>query len=71
MSDELIRSVVAVATAIVGLAILAVIVSKSANTSGVLTSAGTAFSSVLKAAVSPVSGGSFNFGGGASLPSIG
>ncbi len=69
MTDELIRSVVTVATAIIGLAILAVLVSRNANTSGVISSAGSAFSGALQVAESPVTGGSFNFGGGASLPS--
>ena len=57
MSDNIGRDLVAVLTAIIGLATLAVIVSKQANTSGVLTSGGTAFSSIIKAAVSPVSSG--------------
>lgn len=57
MGDHLIHSATAIATAIIGVAIIAVLVSKSANTSGVLTSAGKAFSSVLGAAVAPVSGG--------------
>lgn len=43
-----------VAMAIVGLAILAVIVSKGAQTAGVITSAGNAFAGSIKAAVEPV-----------------
>ena len=46
--------VLAVATAIVGLAVLAVIVSKNSDTTGVLTSAGQAFSGAITAAVSPI-----------------
>lgn len=49
--------IVKVLTAIVGVAIIAVIVSKNAQTPQVLTSAGTAFASILKAATGPVSGG--------------
>lgn len=50
---------------IIGLAVVAVIVSKQANTSGVLTSAGSALSSIINAAVGPVSGSSNNlFGAG-------
>lgn len=67
MNDQLITSVVTVATAIVGVAIIAVLVSKQANTSQVIGAAGNAFSSSLAAAVSPVTGGSFgggNFAGG-------
>jgi len=53
MGDQLIASIVTVLTAIVGLAIIAVLVSKNANTSG-----GTAFAQAVGAAVSPVTGGS-------------
>jgi hypothetical protein len=44
--------------AIIGLAIVAVLVSQNAQTGNVLTSGGTALSSVIQAAVSPVTGGS-------------
>lgn len=54
--------IVQVALAIVGLAILAVIVSNNANTAGVISSAGSAFASDLSAAVSPVTGGGLGFG---------
>lgn len=64
MGDQLITSVVTVATAIVGVAIIAVLVSKNANTSGVIQSAGQAFGQDLGVAVSPVTGSSSNFGGG-------
>jgi hypothetical protein len=40
-----------------GLAIVAVLVSKNAQTGTVLTSGGTALSSIIQAAVSPVTGG--------------
>jgi PRD1 phage membrane DNA delivery len=46
------------AAAVIGLAIVAVLVSKNAQTGSVISSAGTAFSSVIGAAVSPVSGSS-------------
>lgn len=68
MGDKLIESLTTIAVAIIGIAIIAVIVSKQANTSGVIQAAGTAFGNDLAAAVSPVTGGTFNFGGGASLP---
>jgi hypothetical protein len=58
MGDQLIASVVTVATAIVGLAIIAVLVSKQANTSNVIASGGNAFSGAISAAVSPITGGS-------------
>lgn len=50
---------VAVLVAIVGLAIVAVLVSRSAQTSTVVQSAGQAFNGIISAAVSPVSSGSF------------
>lgn len=68
MGDRLIESITTIAVAIIGIAIIAVLVSKSANTSGVIQAAGSAFGNDIQAAVSPVSGGTFNFGGGASLP---
>jgi hypothetical protein len=57
MSDQLIGGVVTVATAIVGVAIIAVLVGSNAQTSNVVTSAGNAFSGALKAAEAPVTGG--------------
>jgi hypothetical protein len=47
-------SIVTIAVAIIGLAMLAVIVGKNARTSSVIDSMGSAFSSALKTAVSPV-----------------
>lgn len=61
--NEIWSGVVTIATAIVGVAILAVIVSKQANTSGVISSAGGALAQDIGAAVSPVTGGSFGAGG--------
>lgn len=56
MGDQLVSSAVTVATAIIGLAIIAVLVSKNANTSGVLNAGGSAFSRALAAAEAPVTG---------------
>jgi PRD1 phage membrane DNA delivery len=70
MSDSLIHAVVTIATAIVGIAIIAVLVSNKAQTGTVITSAGSAFASDIAAAVSPVTGGTFNLGGGADLPNL-
>ena len=61
MGDRLIDGMITIATALIGVAILAVIVSRSANTSGVLQAAGGALATDLQAAVSPVTGG---MGGG-------
>jgi PRD1 phage membrane DNA delivery len=62
MSDQLIGGVVTVATAIIGVAIIAVLVGSNAQTSRVIASAGSAFSGALQAAEAPVLGGS-SFGG--------
>jgi len=71
MSDQLITSVVTVLTAIIGVAIIATLVSKNANTSQVLQAGGQAFSSALGTALSPVTGSSFTGGGASlSLPSL-
>jgi hypothetical protein len=56
MGDNLISSAVTVMTAIIGLAIVAVLVSKNANTSGVIGAGGSAFSRALSAAEAPVTG---------------
>lgn len=65
MDSNVTGSIVTIATAIVGVAILAVLVSKNANTSGVITAAGNAFSGALGVAEGPVtnSGGLGNMGG--------
>ena len=65
MSNELITGTVTVLLAIVGVAIIAVLVSKNANTSGVLGAGASAFSGSLGAALSPVtqSGGFGSFTG--------
>lgn len=73
MSDQLITSVVTVLMAIVGVAIIAVLVSKNANTVGVLSAGSSAFSNALSTALSPVTGSGGGFGsftGGGSLPSL-
>lgn len=60
--NDLTNSVVSIALAIVGVAFLAVLVSKNANTSQVIGSAGSAFSAALAAAEAPVSGMAFQGG---------
>jgi membrane DNA delivery protein len=60
MSDGM-EKIATIAIAIVGVATLAVLVSKRADTSNVIKSAGAAFSNALSVAVSPVTGSS---GGG-------
>lgn len=50
------EQVVTVAVAIVGVAILAVLVSKNSNTAAVIKESGAAFSNALAVAVSPITG---------------
>lgn len=69
MNENMIESIVTIATAIVGVAILAVLVSKKSNTSGVIQSAASGFSNALGTAVSPVTGASIGFNVG--YPSTG
>jgi hypothetical protein len=57
MSDKYITTIVTILVSLVGVAIIAVLVSKQADTAKVLTAGGAAFSSILKTAVSPVTGG--------------
>jgi len=57
MTDQLVTSIVTVLTAIIGVAIIALLVSKQSQTSQVLSAGGGAFSSVLGTALSPVIGG--------------
>jgi PRD1 phage membrane DNA delivery len=63
MGNQLISSVVTVLTAIIGLAILAVLVSKQANTTGVINAGGNFFTNALQVAESPVTSGGFGGGG--------
>lgn len=57
--------IVTILVAIIGVAVLATLVSRNARTPEVLTSAGNAFAKMLGAATAPVSGG--GFGGGYSM----
>lgn len=68
--DQIWQGVVTIAVAIIGVALLAVLVSKNANTSTVLTSAGTAFATALGAATAPVTGAN-SVGSSLTMPSFG
>lgn len=57
MSEQLFTSIASILTAIVGVAIISVLVSKNANTAGVLSAGGSAFAQDLSVAISPVTGG--------------
>jgi hypothetical protein len=63
MGEQLIGNVTTVLLAIVGIAFIAVLVSRNAATSNVIRSAGNAFSGGLLAAEAPVLGGSLNAAG--------
>jgi uncharacterized membrane protein (Fun14 family) len=71
MGDKAITGLVAIITAIIGVAIIAVLVSNQSNTTGVLTAGGNALSNILKSAVSPVTSGSGGVGGLGNLISNG
>jgi hypothetical protein len=65
--NQLWSGVVAVLMAIIGVAILSVILSKNSNTTSVLSSAQQAFSGALGTALSPVTGST---GSALSMPSL-
>lgn len=60
--SELTQAVVSIALAIVGVALLATLVSRNANTVGVIRAGGQAFSGGLGVALSPITGGNGMFG---------
>lgn len=78
--SNIFEPIVTISLAVVGLAIIAVLVSKNANTAGVLSAYGNTFGSMIGAATAPVTGSSpigtgtgFGFptpvlGGGMSFP---
>ena len=57
MSSDLMHSIAAIFAGITGVAIIAVLVSRNSNTSGVIASAGNAYSSSLGVALSPITSG--------------
>jgi hypothetical protein len=65
--DKLTEGAITVLMAIVGVAILSVLVSQRSNTANVLAALGSSFSQMLGAATGPVTQG----GGGLSFPSLG
>lgn len=58
MGREMFEPIVTIVAGIIGVALVAVLVSQKANTSGVFAAAGGAFSNAISAAVSPVTGNS-------------
>ena len=68
--NSVFEGLVVVATAIIGVAILAVLVANKSNTTGVITAAGNAFSNALGVAESPITGASSGGNSGLSLPTL-
>jgi predicted permease len=66
--NQITETIVTIATAIVGVAILAVLVSRRSNTAGVIQAAASAFGNSLNVAVSPVTGS--NISGNLGYPSM-
>lgn len=62
MGKEAIEGIVTVVGMITGVAIIATLVSRNANTSGVLSAGGSALAMSLGAATAPVTGGGSQFG---------
>lgn len=62
--NEDIKAVVTVLLALTGVALVALLVSKQANTSGVLSGIGSSFSGALGCALSPITGGGCGKTGG-------
>jgi len=60
--DKVGPTLIAIVTGVIGLAIVAVIVSQRAQTSTVISSSGSALSSIIGAAVAPLGSGTNSFG---------
>ena len=76
MGNNFMGQLVVVLTGIIGVALVAVLVSRNAQTPAVINSAGNALTNFLGTAVSPVTGGASGgtggrFGGGINLGSLG
>ncbi len=56
--NQTVEAIAAIVAGIIGVAIVAVLVSSNAKTSDVISSSGSALAGVIKAAVQPVAGGS-------------
>lgn len=65
--NDAVQGLISVAIAITGIAVIAVLVSKQAQTPAVIQAATQGFSEAIGAAVSPVTGGGIGFSGGSSF----
>lgn len=52
--DDMVKALVTILTAVIGVAIVATLVSKRSNTAGVLSAGGNAFAGILNSALSPI-----------------
>lgn len=68
--DKYITTIVSILTAIVGVAIVATLVSQKSNTPSVLQSAGSSFACILSTALSPLGGSSSCSSGGILQPFV-
>ena len=59
MGREVLDTILGIVTAIVGLAIISVLLSKNANTVNVIKASGSALASDITAATAPITGGGF------------
>jgi hypothetical protein len=59
MSDSIVTGIVGILTAVIGVAIIAVLVSNQANTGNVIKAGAGGFAQILQAATAPVSGNGF------------
>lgn len=60
MADKALSALISLLSAIIFLAVIAVILSQKSDTKNVISSAGNAFSGIITAAVNPVSGSGFS-----------
>ncbi|MDE2019751.1 MAG: hypothetical protein KGJ13_05405 [Patescibacteria group bacterium] len=58
--NELVSGVVTIAVAIIGVALLATLVSRNANTAGILSAGGNSLATALGAAEAPVTGANYS-----------
>ncbi len=72
MTGQITTAIVSIATAVVGVALLATLVGRNSQTVGVINAASSGFGNILGVALSPVNSGyTPNFAGNGLLPSLG
>lgn len=66
--NQITNGILVILTAVIGVAILSVILSKNSNTTSVLSAGSSAFSNILSTAMSPVTGNTSSFSSGSYTP---